>query len=95
MSALPVGAHASAPLRYIAWINMDKREDYWAYTEKKLIEHMHWRNMDPGSPQWIYLSTILNYKMSENNSRNTKRLIWATWGLVLVTAILTLVTFLK
>ena len=72
----------------------DDKKDYWNYSEKELIEKLR-----PGtcsnSQVWVYISNILNYKIAEKNSLITRRLIWATWGLVLITGILALITFFK
>ena len=74
---------------------MEEKEDYWSYSEKKLIEHMHWKNMHTGSDQWIYLSNILNQKRIEKTAKSTKWLAIATWGLVVVTLLLVLANFVQ
>jgi hypothetical protein len=74
---------------------MEPQTDYWSWSTKKLIEHMHPKNMDAQSPQWFYLSNILHHKYAEQNTLSTKRLVWATWGLVIITGLLVLVTILK
>jgi hypothetical protein len=72
----------------------DGKKDYWNCSEKELIEKLR-----PGtcsnSQVWVYISNILNYKIAEKNSLIIRRLIWATWGLVLITEILVVVTFFK
>jgi len=36
-----------------------------------------------------------NLDLTEKNVKSTRRLVWATWGLVIVTVILAIVTFFK
>jgi nitrate/nitrite-specific signal transduction histidine kinase len=74
---------------------MEPQTDYWSWSTKKLIEHMHPGNMQAGSDQWVYLSNILNHKLAEENTQSTKRLVLATWAIAITTFLLVVVTIFK
>ena len=72
---------------------MKREEDYWNYSEKDLIELMG--QTGAGDHFVFYLSNIVQHKNTEKNTINTKRLVWATWGLVIITGLLVMVTIFK
>ena len=72
---------------------MKMEEDYWSYSEKDLIELMG--QTGAGDQFVFYLSSILQHKNTEKITLNTKRLVWATWGLVIITGLLVMITFFK
>jgi hypothetical protein len=65
----------------------------WKKTIPELIELM--KSPQPGSSNYEYYARISQYKYLEKTEQNTKRLVWATWALVVVTALLVLATFTK
>jgi hypothetical protein len=68
-------------------------EIIWKKSIKELIELM--RSPHPRSKNYEYYARILQYKYMEKTELNTKRLVWATFALALVTGLLVLVTFIK
>ena len=61
---------------------MAKEDDYWNYSEKDLIEPIG--QTGTGDQFVFYLSNILQHKNTEKINLITKRLVWATWGLVII-----------
>ncbi len=72
---------------------MSQEDDYWNCSEKELIELMGQTTL--GDQFGFYLSNILQHKNTERINLITKRLVWATWGLVIITGLLVIVTIFK
>ncbi len=78
----------------------EKYTDWWGMNEEELIKYMG--QMDPGTQTHSYLSNILQYKLiqkngeiAEKNTKSSEKLVHATWGLVIATGLLVLITFFK
>jgi|WetSurSiteA1Bulk_404760.scaffolds.fasta_scaffold87348_2 hypothetical protein len=67
--------------------------EVWSLSIREIVELM--KGPQPKSVNYEYYSRILQYKYMEKTEQNTKRLVCATWGLAIVSALLVLVTFIK
>jgi hypothetical protein len=65
----------------------------WKKSIRELIELM--KSPQPGSQNYEYYARILTYKYLEKTEQNTKRLVWATWALVVATGFLVLAAFIR
>ncbi len=74
---------------------MEPHTNYWKWSTKELIDYMHSPDRDEGSVDYFHLEDILHHKYAEENTRNTKRLVCATWGLVIITGFLVMVTIIS
>ena len=72
---------------------MKKEEDYLNYSENDLIELIG--QTGAGDQFVFYLFTILQHKNAGKITLSTKRLVLATWGLVIITGLLVMVTIFK
>jgi hypothetical protein len=70
---------------------MGWEQEAWKKSIPELIELM--RSPAPRSTNYEYYARILQYKYLEKTEQNTKRLLWATWALVVATGLSVLEAF--